>query len=139
MKEEIMKNISASMITILVFVCLAFSQSQMEMNTVSCNKFKKADQKLNLIYKKILTEYKSDTIFTNKLIIAQKAWLVFRDAHLDAHYPDTSRMAYGSVNPMCRCIILEELTQKRIKELNTWLTGVEGDCCAGSIDFNKSK
>ncbi len=108
---------------VLIFIIiglfnLAFSQSQTEMNIEACNKCKKADQKLNLIYKKILTEYKEDTIFIRKLIIAQKAWLAFRDAHLDAYYPDTTSMFYGSVNPMCRCIILEELTKKRINELN---------------------
>jgi len=40
----------------------------------------------------------------------------------------------GSVYPMCRCSVLEQITIDRAKELRRlWIDGVdEGDVCAGS-------
>jgi|WetSurMetagenome_2_1015567.scaffolds.fasta_scaffold00119_26 uncharacterized protein YecT (DUF1311 family) len=113
--------------------CLAFSQTQLEMDNAECGTYQKTDRQLNQVYNRILREYRDDTLFIRKFVTAEKAWLVFRDAQLGAYYPDAAPGAYGSSNPMCRCIVLERLTLERIKELNEWLEGKEGDVCNGSI------
>ena len=70
-----------------------------------------------------------------KLKAAQKAWLAFRDAQLQAMYPAADKQAeYGSVYPTCRCAVLKELTEQRTRELKVWLDGIpEGEVCRGSV------
>ena len=63
------------------------SQTQAEMNRDACEKFKKSDAKLNQAYKRILADYQKDKLFIEKMKLAQRAWLAFRDAHLAAVYP----------------------------------------------------
>lgn len=101
-----------------------------------CN-FPKVDKELNTVYSSILTQYKNDTLFLNRLKDAQRIWIKFRDAHIEARFPTTKKgnqnLEYGSIYPQCACIELTELTQERIKQLQEWLHGtIEGDVCGGS-------
>lgn len=113
-----------------------FAQTQSDMQDESCAKFKKADAELNKTYKKILTEYKEDKVFIEKLKKAQKAWLVYRDAHVESVYPEEDKSYYGSVYGTCNCEVKQELTEQRTKMIKQWVKGVkEGDVCAGSIKF----
>jgi Lysozyme inhibitor LprI len=83
----------------------------------------------------ILKEYAKDQQFIAKLKTAQRAWLAFRGAQLEALFPKTDKQAeYGSVYPMCRCSELQSLTEERAKQLKRWLDGTkEGNVCAGSV------
>ncbi len=113
---------------------LSFSQTQLEMNTQAGANYEKADKELNSSYTKILKEYKSDTAFIKNLKASQNIWIKFRDAEMKMKYPDREPGYYGSIQPVCWYNYLEELTKKRIKELKTWLTGIEeGDSCSGSV------
>ena len=131
--------------TTAVVITLAFNvsigasdQTQFEMNQEACGKYKKADAELNRIYQRVLRDYAGDKNFIQKMKLAQRAWLTFRDAHLNSIYPDPTPGTYGSVNPMCRCIILEGLTIDRINALREWADGIqEGDVCGGSYKFKK--
>ena len=97
--------------------------------------FGKVDKELNAIYQKILTEYTGDQEFIAKLKAAQRAWLKFRDAEMEALFPLQEKgYSYGSIYPMCHSIWLANLTQDRITQLKKWTEKVEeGDVCAGSI------
>jgi uncharacterized protein YecT (DUF1311 family) len=101
----------------------------------SCVQFHKADISLNETYSKILKLYAKDKQFITKLKTAQRAWLAFRDAQLEALFPKTDKRAeYGSVYPMCHCSALQVLTEARTTQLQRWLDGTqEGDVCAGSV------
>jgi uncharacterized protein YecT (DUF1311 family) len=111
-----------------------FAQTQLEMNKEENDSYKKADKELNEVYQKILSEYKSDTIFVKNLKVSQRIWVTFRDAELKMKYPDREPGYYGSVHPMCISVYLEYLTRERIKTLKVWLEGIEeGDACIGSI------
>jgi uncharacterized protein YecT (DUF1311 family) len=115
---------------------LSFGQTQTEMNKDSMNSFEKADNELNQVYKSILTEYQSDTIFVKNLKSSQRIWITFRDAELKMKYPDRGPGWYGSMHPMCVSEYLSQLTRERTKTLKTWLEGIEeGDGCGGSIKF----
>jgi uncharacterized protein YecT (DUF1311 family) len=96
---------------------------------------KTADSELTKVYEEVLGKYKSDPEFIGKLKAAQRAWIQFRDAHLEARFPkEDKRAEYGSVYPVCAGQILAELTEARTKQLRAWLDGtVEGDACSGSI------
>jgi uncharacterized protein YecT (DUF1311 family) len=111
------------------------AQTQAQINSDACSAYKKADAALNDTYKKIQTEYSKDTLFLQKLKSAQRAWVAYRDAHLEALYPAVDKQAeYGSMYTTCRCAALQEVTEQRTKELQKWLDGVpEGETCRGSL------
>jgi uncharacterized protein YecT (DUF1311 family) len=124
-------------VTIIIFfgTSILDAQTQGALDEQSCGQFHKADVALNGTYSKILKEYAKDQQFIAKLKTAQRAWLAFRDAELEALFPKTDKQAeYGSVYPMCRCSELQSLTEERTKQLKRWLDGTpEGDVCAGSV------
>ncbi len=113
---------------------LCFGQTQGEMNEKAGLSFKKADRELNSVYQIILKDYKSDPEFIKNLKISQRIWIQFREAEMKTKYPDRETGYYGSVQPMCLSIYLEELTRDRTEKLKVWLTGIEeGDACQGSV------
>jgi len=124
-----------SSIVILLAICNSPAQTQAEMNQDACAKYGKADAEMNAVYRQVLNKYKSETVFVAKIKAAQRAWIAFRDAHLESLYPEPNKLqAYGSVNPMCRCSVLADLTVERTKQLKQWLNGAEeGDVCSGSV------
>lgn len=111
-------------------------QTQTEMNDQAFQAYAKTDKELNDVYKKILKKYKDDNVFLKKLKLAELAWIKYRDAEIEAIYPEPYKdnmMNYGCVYPMCKYVHLTEITEQRIKELKLWLKGIqEGDVCAGS-------
>jgi len=113
------------------FICMTgFSQTQTEINQNADEAYKKADRELNLIYQKILTDRKSDTVFIHNLISSQRIWMKFRDSELKVKYPEREPGYYGSILPMCISIFLEQLTEERITTLKTYLEiPKEGDVC----------
>lgn len=96
----------------------------------------KADAELNRVYKKIRKVYKDDRLFLQKLKVAQRAWIKFRDGHIDSLYPVDEPGYYGSVLGECVCNETAFLTHARVAELKVWLKGTEeGDMCAGSVKW----
>jgi uncharacterized protein YecT (DUF1311 family) len=125
-------------ILILTFSINCFAQTQAEMNKEAYRTYKKADKELNSVYKNILTEYKSDSIFVENLKKSQRIWIEFRDAELKMKYPERRPGFYGTIHPICRAMYLEELTETRTKTLKQWLKGIESlEACNGSIKINK--
>ena len=118
--------------------CMDNAQSQAAMDACASQDLAAADKELNQVYQQVLAKYASDKVFTAKLRTAQKAWVAFRDAELEARYPASDKsLQYGSVYPMCANNELEAMTRKRIEELRAWLKGAqEGDVCAGSYQIN---
>ena len=106
------------------------AMTQVSLNACFCDRAQKADAQLNDIYKQLLKKNASDANFIDKLKISQRAWVTFRDAQLEAIYPDPDpKAAYGSVFTMCECMAQEELTIDRVKQLRRMLQSVEGDVC----------
>lgn len=126
-------------LSLAAMLVMAFSnltaQTQSATNQDVCAQYKQADQALNVTYRKVLKDYASDPEFVAKFKRAQRAWLIFRDAHLAARFPKADKQAeYGSAYPTCRCTLLAELTEQRTRELKVWADGIpEGDVCNGSV------
>jgi uncharacterized protein YecT (DUF1311 family) len=96
----------------------------------------KADAEINRVYKKIRKVYKNDKEFLEKLRLAQRAWIKFRDSHIRSIFPIDEPYYYGSVVNECHCWIYADLTEERTKTLKVWLQGTEeGDLCAGSVKW----
>ena len=121
-----------------VTINFCFGQTQVEMNQNANTGFQKADKELNVVYQSILKSYKSDTEFVKNLKISQRIWVQLRDAEMKTKYPDRENGYYGSVQPMCWSIYMEDLTEERTKKLKVWLTGIEeGDVCSGSVKMKQ--
>ena len=128
-------RIGFSVLLLVLFSGLVAAQTQADLEKKSCDEYKQSDAQMNLVYQQVISKYKADPIFIEKLRAAQRAWLVFRDAHVLSRYPATEpRKAYGNVYAMCRCEELTELTRQRADQLRDWVKGAEaGNVCAGSV------
>jgi uncharacterized protein YecT (DUF1311 family) len=111
---------------------VASGQTQSAINARAARNARRADSTLHILYQALETKYRTDSVALRKLRVAQRAWLAFRDAQVDATYPATDRAAaYGSVLPMCISELLEELAKARINQLRQALRPIEADVCAG--------
>ena len=113
----------------------ANARTQLELNECYCNQYKKADAEMNQVYQKLISTNTDNKLFIDKLRLAQRAWVSFRDAQLDAIYPvtDDPRAKYGSIYPMCYCMAQTELTVERTKQLQRMLKSEEGDGCGWDV------
>jgi uncharacterized protein YecT (DUF1311 family) len=116
--------------------CLETAITQAELNQCNAADLQTADAELNRVYKKIQVMYADDPAFLQKLKLAQRAWITFRDAQVEMMYPPHPEEPgyYGSVQPMCDSNYRAQLTLERVATLKTWLAGsTEGDMCSGSV------
>lgn len=109
------------------------SGTQLEMNACAADEFEKADLKLNEVYKALLKKEAKNVIFIQKLRAAQKAWLAFRDAELEAMYAceeKNQQVCWGSMLPMCYSSYVAKLTRERTQRLQQFLDeGQPADGC----------
>lgn len=108
----------------------ANATTQLEMNQCAAKDFDAADKELNQTYQAILAKYKDDATFIANLRKAQRAWMAFRDAELDAKFPlaagQSARIQYGSMYPMCYLGAKAELTRQRTAQLKDLLKNGPG-------------
>jgi uncharacterized protein YecT (DUF1311 family) len=132
--HRFMKWLQALLILVVSVQC-SIGQTQSEMNAGAQAEYAKAESEMNRVYSKILTEYKDDITFIEKLKISQDLWLKFRDAELEMKFPAEDKYEYyGSVYPMCAAYYLKALSETRIKTLQGWLTPISSDdACSGSM------
>lgn len=109
--------------------CSAKAKTQGELDDCAAEEFKQADAELNRVYKQLLAKSSEDRPFAQKLRRAQRAWIVYRDAHIDSRYPERCR--YGSVHTMCYFHALRQITEQRIKSLREIFE--DRDICASYI------
>jgi len=104
--------------------------NQHEMNACASKDFDTADKDLNQTYQAILAKYKDNDTFLANLRKAQKAWIAFRDAELDARFPlaagQSPNVEYGSMYSMCYFGAKAELTRQRTAQLKDMLKNGPG-------------
>lgn len=120
--------------------CDIHSSTQADLNQCAADRLNMVDDELNRVYQAILKQYKAEHGFLEKLRNAQRAWLAFRDAELEARFPAEDKQSYyGSTYSMCAAHFLVQRTQERIEQLREWLKGTEeGDVCAGSVQIRSA-
>ena len=96
--------------------------NQLELNIKSGEKYDVADKKLNIVYKKIMTVLNDDE--KKKLIHEERDWLIYREHYCDEQSGD---MKGGTMYNYTLNTCLEEITNKRIKELEVILYNKTGD------------
>ena len=114
---------------LLLFVTTLFqvnAQSMGDMTSEANSQFEIADKNLNTAYKNLLIEYKDYPNFIEKLKIAQRLWIKYRDALIDMQFPSNEpRFDYGSMYPLCLLGYKTELTRKRTDELINYSMGCQ--------------
>ena len=138
-----MKNLftttAAALLLVSAFAGTARSQTQREMNEDAFAELQRTEAELTNVYHKALRYAENDPTLKfeglNQTVVknlrqAQRAWIVFRDAHLEAIFPAEKRY---SARPMAAAIVQTELTKARIEQLKGWAEGMEeGDITAGT-------
>ncbi|CAA6818015.1 MAG: Unknown protein [uncultured Sulfurovum sp.] len=99
--------------------------TQLEMNKCAHDDFLKADKELNQVYKALRKVKKEDKLFLKNLKKAQRAWLAYRDADLDAQFTCEGgdlRSCFGSMYGLLLNGSKAELTLQRVKILKEQLS-----------------
>lgn len=131
-------------ITALVFFLLFSSASwaiecnpegtQQQMNQCAYETFEKADKVLNDTWKALMQKSKHDKNYKAKMLTAQRAWLKFRDAQLDAMFAceeNNMRMCWGSMYPLLYHLANAELVEQRTEQLKQYLNNGQNDGADG--------
>lgn len=140
-----MSNLSRAVIGLFIMILAsmptvwAAGHTQSDMNQNAYSKFKQIDDTLNSVYKQVLAEYQEDKGFTEKLVDAEVAWIAFRDAELEALYPEhmDKPWKYGSFLPTAFSTEKSKLTGARVQQLKEWLEGMPVDQITGNVDVSK--
>ncbi|WPG41111.1 lysozyme inhibitor LprI family protein [Variovorax sp. EBFNA2] len=103
------------------------ASDQSTLNQCAGKSYAKVDAELNAIYGQIRGRLKGDPETAKLLVVAQRAWVNFRDAECTF---SSSLNKGGSMYPMVVSGCKEEITQTRIKDLQTYLNckAEDGGC-----------
>ena len=111
--------------------------TQVEMNDCAAAEAHKADVALNVAYRELLGKVKENKTATERVVAAEKAWVVFRDAELAAEWPvgkgENPNLLYGSVHPLCYYNELARMTWERVKTLKDLMSYQDGDVCSSGL------
>lgn len=114
--------------------CDKTAQTQADLTQCAGDELKSADDELNRTYQELLKRAAGNRIAVQKIKVAQRAWVAFRDAQIAALYPaEDKQREYGTVFPMCEDLALTDLTRERTRMLKAMLNIVEGDVCASDV------
>lgn len=98
--------------------CEENAVSQLEMNACANDEAKRAEDQLNQIYTLLLLKVKDDSAATVKIKAAQRAWISYRGAYIDAMYPAENRkVEYGSIFPMEEALLRATLARQQTEAL----------------------
>jgi uncharacterized protein YecT (DUF1311 family) len=113
--------------------CNEKAKAQAELNACASDEAARVDAELNAVYHKLLSEVASQPEATAKIKAAERAWIAYRDAYMDAMYPAKDKQAeYGSIYPMEADRLRAKLTQRQVKELKELLQQHSGDEHSGA-------
>ena len=82
----------------------------------------RADAELTDIYKKLLLAARKESGAADKIEAAERAWIVYRDAFLEAMYPAKDKQAaYGSIFPTEADLLRARLARRQTEALRELL------------------
>ena len=91
-------------------------QTTLDMNMCSSQEFQAADKKLNQVYQQLQPKLNSKQ--KQRLIVAQRSWLKFRDETCDY---ESGHFEGGSVAPSIYGYCRARVTKERVKDLECYL------------------
>ncbi len=109
-------------------ICTAKATSQMAMTTCAAEELMRAEHGLNIVYAKLIHAVVGRPDTLSKVRMAERAWIAYRDAYMEAMYPAMNKQAeYGSIYPMEADLALADLTRKQTVAL-TYLLKAHSGC-----------
>jgi uncharacterized protein YecT (DUF1311 family) len=105
------------------------------MNACASDEATRVDAELNDVYRKLLSKAASPTEAAAKIKAAERAWIAYRDAYMDAMYPAKDKQAeYGSIYPMEADLLRAKLTQRQVTALEELIQQYSGDEHSGTSE-----
>lgn len=115
--------------------CNEKAKAQAEMNACASDEAARVNAELNLVYQKLLSRVGSQPEAAVKIKAAERAWIAYRDAYMDAMYPAKDKQAeYGSIYPMEADLLRAKLTQRQVTALKELLQQYSGDEHSGTTE-----
>ena len=109
--------------------CWEKALTQREHNECAAHDYTIAEAQMEKVYQEVLRVYAVQPGKLSRIKDAQRARLAFRDAEVEALFPQGDRDNFGSLLPMCRSEKLAKLTLERAEALKAYLTYEEGHAC----------
>ncbi|HEY1204870.1 MAG: lysozyme inhibitor LprI family protein [Bryobacteraceae bacterium] len=104
--------------------CTGKAKAQPELNACAADEAKRVDAELNRVYRELLSKNTDDPAAVEKIKNAQRAWVAYRDAYIEAMFPAQDKQAeYGSMYPMEVDLLLASLTARQVDALKDLIRG----------------
>ena len=91
-------------------------QTQVEINVCAGIEYQNADKRLNQVYQKLIPKLSATR--RQKLIVAQRAWINFRDANCEF---EQSQFEGGTMAPAAKAGCMAQLTKTRTAQLQQYI------------------
>jgi uncharacterized protein YecT (DUF1311 family) len=102
--------------------CNNKAKTQVEMSACANEEAVRVDAELNNVYRILLSKAGSQPEAVAKIKAAERSWIAYRDAYIEAMYPAKDKQAeYGSVYPMEVDILRAKLTRQQVTALKELL------------------
>jgi uncharacterized protein YecT (DUF1311 family) len=99
-------------------VCQENAKTQIEMNACARQEAARANALFAEAYRSLLSKVTNRPKAKARIESAERAWIAYRDAYMDAMYPATDKQTeYGSIYPMEINSLLAKLTQRQVTAL----------------------
>ena len=107
--------------------CLDKAMTQMAMNTCASEDAARVDARLNDVYHKLLSEAAKQPDAVDKIKGAERAWMAYRDAYVEAMYPAKDKeVEYGSIYLMNASLLRAKLTERHTTEVKEMVEQYSG-------------
>ena len=102
--------------------------TQMAINACAGDEARRADAELNHMYSQLLLKAEKDPVATAKIKAAERLWIAYRDAYIEAMYPaEDKQAAYGTMYSMEVNLLTAKMTRQHETALKELLRQQEGD------------
>jgi uncharacterized protein YecT (DUF1311 family) len=104
--------------------CSDKANTQAEMTACADAEAKRVDAKLNSTYRALLAKVESQPAAVAKIKAAERAWVTYRNAYIEATYPAKDKATateYGSMYPLDVALLRAKLTQRQVTALEDML------------------
>ncbi len=102
--------------------CSDKANTQAEMTACAGAEAKRVDTKLDSTYRALLAKVESQPEAVVKIKAAERAWVAYRDAYIEATYPAKDKATqYGSIYPLDVALLRAKLTQRQVTALEDML------------------
>jgi len=123
----------AFLMTVISFACFAQdsaeyracsdkANTQSEMTACASDEAARVDAKLKTTYRALLARVTSQPEALAKIKAAERAWIAYRDAYIEATYPaEDKAIEYGSIYPLDVNLLRAKLTRGQVAALEDML------------------